>query len=202
MANALDVYPPRDLPGRADNWGRRVEEVNKDLFARQVQIQQMVENGLRSTSGQLAVLAQQIADLTGRTSFSSSDLAMRSYNTTSYNKLPNSITFTIDRGRKVRLTFSSQMMANMSSSGSNLAAGHLTFALDGVELPANDVARGFVFASTATVPYLSTSASANTLLTLPAGTYTVAPMITVTVSGTAAITATNSFLFVDILEPA
>lgn len=69
MANAIDVYPPRDLPGRADNWGRRVEEVNKDLLARQVQIQQMVENGLRSTSGQLAVLSRQIDTLASQQEF-------------------------------------------------------------------------------------------------------------------------------------
>lgn len=63
MADATDVYPARDLPGRADNWGRRVEEVGKDLFSRQVQLQQSLDNGLRSASGQLAVLADQLNEL-------------------------------------------------------------------------------------------------------------------------------------------
>lgn len=211
-----DVFPPRDLPGRAEEWGRQVERRIESGEASEQQLEQKVDNGLRATGGQLAVLARQIdaltaqqvaiteqqLDLAGRTSMSSADLVNRSYNSTSNNTLPNSIVFTIDRARKVRLTFSSQMMANTAPSGTNAAAGHLTFALDGIQLPANDVARGFVSASTVTVPYLNASASANALLTLPAGSYEVAPMVTVTVSGTAAITATNNFLFVDILEPA
>lgn len=69
MASAKDVYPPRDLPGRADNWGRRVEEVDRDLLDRQVQLRQSLDNGLRSTSGQLAVLARQIDALASQQEF-------------------------------------------------------------------------------------------------------------------------------------
>ncbi len=60
MANAMDVYPPRDLPGRADDWGRRVEGVAEDLYKAQVQLRQTVNNGQRATAGQLALLSRQI----------------------------------------------------------------------------------------------------------------------------------------------
>lgn len=70
MVTAKDVYPPRDLPGRADAWGRRVEDVDKSLFDTQVQLDQKVDNGLRATSGQLAVLAKQLDELGARSSHS------------------------------------------------------------------------------------------------------------------------------------
>lgn len=62
MSN-LFVYPPRNLPGRAEDWGRAVEardaQFEKDLG----QAVQKMDNGLRATSGQLAVMAGQIDTL-------------------------------------------------------------------------------------------------------------------------------------------
>ena len=60
------VYPPRDLPGKAEVWGRKVEEVSKNLQKAQGQLSQLVSNSNRSTSGQMAVMAQQIQELTER----------------------------------------------------------------------------------------------------------------------------------------
>lgn len=60
------VYPPRDLPGKAEVWGRKVEEVSKALQKAQDQLSQLVSNSNRSTSGQLAVLAKQIETLTAQ----------------------------------------------------------------------------------------------------------------------------------------
>lgn len=60
------VYPPRDLPGKAEVWGRKVEEVSKNLQKAQDQLSQLVSNSNRSTSGQLAVLAKQIETLTAQ----------------------------------------------------------------------------------------------------------------------------------------
>lgn len=71
-----DVFPPRDLPGRAEEWGRQVERRIENGESSEEQLEQKVDNGLRATGGQLAVLSQQLdriteaqEDLYGRVSF-------------------------------------------------------------------------------------------------------------------------------------
>lgn len=56
----VDVFPPRDLPGRAEEWGRQVERRIVSGESSEVQLEQKVDNGLRATGGQLAVLAEQL----------------------------------------------------------------------------------------------------------------------------------------------
>lgn len=60
----LFVYPARDLPGRAEDWGRAVETRDQILDKTLTQLTQKVDNGLRATGGQLAVLSGQIDTLT------------------------------------------------------------------------------------------------------------------------------------------
>lgn len=52
------VFPPRDLPGRAEVWGRAVEGELGITHEDVVQLRQVVTNGLRATSGQLETMAQ------------------------------------------------------------------------------------------------------------------------------------------------
>lgn len=59
------VYPPRNLPGSSDNWGRAVEQRNNLQEKDQVQLTQRVDNGLRAANGQLAVIAEQIDTISG-----------------------------------------------------------------------------------------------------------------------------------------
>lgn len=54
------VYPERNLPGRAENWGRAVEARDKILEKDLRQAVQKIDNGLRATGGQLAVIGTQI----------------------------------------------------------------------------------------------------------------------------------------------
>lgn len=54
------VYPQRNLPGRAENWGRAVEARDKILEKDLRQAVQKIDNGLRATGGQLAVIGAQI----------------------------------------------------------------------------------------------------------------------------------------------
>lgn len=54
------VYPPRNLPGKAEDWGRAVESRDKILEKELAQSVQKFDNGLRATGGQLAVVASQI----------------------------------------------------------------------------------------------------------------------------------------------
>lgn len=63
MANQY-VYPPRNLPGLAEDWGRAVEAQDKILENNQTQLGQTVDNALRATGGQLAVQGSQIDTLT------------------------------------------------------------------------------------------------------------------------------------------
>ena len=60
------VYPPRNLPGRAEDWGRAAEARDNILDKNQTQLTQKVDNGLRATAGQLAVIATQIDTLTNQ----------------------------------------------------------------------------------------------------------------------------------------
>lgn len=61
------VYPPRNLPGSAEVWGRSVE--NRDeILDRKIDVQvQKTDNGLRAVSGQLAALSKQIEALQATT---------------------------------------------------------------------------------------------------------------------------------------
>lgn len=60
------VYPPRNLPGRAEDWGRAVEARDKLAAKELTQAVQRMDNGLRATSGQLAVIAEQINTVTAQ----------------------------------------------------------------------------------------------------------------------------------------
>ena len=58
------VYPARNLPGLAEDWGRAVEARDKILDRDFTQLSQSVNNGQRATGGQLAVISEQIDRLT------------------------------------------------------------------------------------------------------------------------------------------
>lgn len=115
MANAEDVYPPRNLPGRADNWGRRVEDVDKSLWKNLRQLSQTVRNGLRAVSGQLSVLAKQIDrissaqnDLVGRVSHQriadNSPASLGNYPLGESTIPDTEFRFTLDTPRTVQIT--------------------------------------------------------------------------------------------------
>lgn len=61
------VYPARNLPGDADNWGRAVEARDAIQEKSIVQVSQKLDNGLRAVGGQLAVMGTQIDALTSQT---------------------------------------------------------------------------------------------------------------------------------------
>lgn len=54
------IFPPRNLPGAAEKWGREVEGRVIDLESKQERDASKLNNSLRNSSGQLAVLARQI----------------------------------------------------------------------------------------------------------------------------------------------
>ena len=62
-----DVFPPRDLPDLAIDWGRKVESRVKSENTRLSQTRQTFENGARFVGGQLAVLSNQVDEQFNRT---------------------------------------------------------------------------------------------------------------------------------------
>lgn len=52
------MYPSRDLPGRAEEWGRAVEGRQRVAEQDAEQLRQKVDNGLRATAGQLETISQ------------------------------------------------------------------------------------------------------------------------------------------------
>lgn len=63
MVEKANVFPPRSLPGIAENWGRHVEQRIELGEKSEVQLAQKVDNGLRANEGQLSVLAEQMNEL-------------------------------------------------------------------------------------------------------------------------------------------
>lgn len=61
-----DVFPRRNLPGRAEKWGRSIESNLNDLVDRNRALDRVVDNGLRSNSGQAAFLTNQVDSLLSR----------------------------------------------------------------------------------------------------------------------------------------
>lgn len=70
---STDVFPPFNLPNEGVPWARAAQNRIVEGEISETQLAQKVDNGLRATSGQLAVLGSQINELTqGRKSFSTS----------------------------------------------------------------------------------------------------------------------------------
>lgn len=60
------VFPPRDLPGRADAWGRAVEQRDAVKTKELTQVSQDLNNSLRAVGGQLAVIGSQVDIIAGQ----------------------------------------------------------------------------------------------------------------------------------------
>lgn len=60
------AYPQRNLPGRAEDWGRAVEAQQRILSKEVRQVSQAWENSARATGGQLAVISTQIDTVTAQ----------------------------------------------------------------------------------------------------------------------------------------
>lgn len=182
MANAMDVYPPRDLPGRADDWGRRVEAVSEDLYKSQVQLQQTLNNGQRATAGQLALLSRQLKrvtenqdDLLGRVShFNSSSLGSESHNSSGdYPKDGAGVSFFLPEGRAVQIlvTFAGAT-GTISSAGSSRV--DLRTLIDGSL--ADDIYSAGRMYSIQNTPF-DGSIVTSYLTNLAAGPHSVAPLV-------------------------
>lgn len=62
--NPEDVFPRRNLPGSAEQWGRVVEDRTRELEKNAVAVNQSLHGANRDTAAQLANLAPSVARLT------------------------------------------------------------------------------------------------------------------------------------------
>ena len=62
----IPVFPPRNLPSRAQPWGREVENKIRALYSGDQYITQTVQNDGRATGGTLAVMGEQVRELSQR----------------------------------------------------------------------------------------------------------------------------------------
>lgn len=138
-----DVFPPRDLPGRSEEWGRQVENRIEAGEKSEQQLEQKVDNGLRATGGQLAVLSRQIdalasqqLDLLGRTSaatfWANSPFTVSS--TTSDVLIPGmGVTFSVNEPRVVKIQ-STMQVALYKGSGGGATIAQLSLGVAGMAL--------------------------------------------------------------------
>lgn len=202
MANAMDVYPPRDLPGRADDWGRRVEAVSEDLYRSQVQLQQTLNNGQRATAGQLALLSRQLKrvtdnqiDLLGRVSHQriadKSPASLGNFPVGETVIPDTAFSFTLGESRKVQIT----QFAMVSTTSNPMRVG---INLAGVNR---------FNTSESSTTYIGDYGAPQTgavhfsgLFTLPAGTHTVSSAVQVSGSGTPVCTVYTVYTVVNVLQ--
>lgn len=216
-----DVFPRRDLPGKADVWGREVEvrtqanETSIDILKQSVQGQN------RNTASSLSVLASsirtlegQVLDLSGRVAYSADLATTQSWTSsvTSPFAWGPSISFDLDSPRVIScqtfLTLSVEARTDNATSVTFVSSQGIIFA-NGVGVPG---ARGRlgVIAQVRPDPagqyqYAESTVSSRSLISLPAGSHTIQGgfdwhNINVVGLGSGTITASNPNLFIDVLQ--
>ena len=202
MANAMDVYPPRDLPGRADDWGRRVEGVSEDLYKSQVQLQQTLNNGQRATAGQLALLSRQLkrvtenqVDLLGRVSHQriadKSPSSLGNFPVGSTVISGTDFSFTLGESRQVQIT----QFAMVSTTSNPMRVG--------INLSGTNRFNSSESSTTYIGDYGAPQTGAvhfSGLFTLPAGTHSVSSAVQVSGSGTPVCTVYTIYTVVNVLQ--
>lgn len=119
------VFPPRNLPGVANEWGRTLEDGFKGN-AQSVEILGQSLQGLnRSTAASLQDLASQIQELQARTSYSASgtDFSTSTLNSVVTGSATATVNFTLAEDRYVQFTANASFNANGTQpTGANTSA--------------------------------------------------------------------------------
>lgn len=119
-----DVFPRRNLPPEAEQWGREVEKRVQGA-EQALEISQQSLSGLnRNTASSLSVLGAQVSDLVGRESyFSANGQSQKWVDTTNVSNLNFGapVTFTLGERRLVKLRSSVYVDAEVSAPASSSA---------------------------------------------------------------------------------
>lgn len=174
----VDIFPRRNLPPQAEQWGREVESrvvsAESDIEA----VQQALSGQNRNTASSLSVLAQQVSDLLGRLSYYDANNDSGSWTSTQTNNQPfgPTLSFTLSEPRVVTLTFlisGTARIASLGGAGAGYASIVPTLFLNGSRVGANQPGLSVVLPSgtTARSTEVSSPLQARTTLSLEAGSY-------------------------------
>lgn len=194
-----DVFPARNLPGEAENWGRSVERRISDRESAEVQLNQAVMNMGRATSGQLAVLSRQVQDLVGRVGYSATSFGLAAYGAGVWDETSRcSISFSLDRPRAVHLIITSVGVATSTVSLGSQA--YLWYSLNG-SVQMGGIGPGFI-ANGDRSGFFRGSLVSSFLLNLAAGTHTIGPAYQVIFpAGTSSMSLGDINMTVNVLQP-
>lgn len=134
MVEKANVFPPRSLPGIAENWGRHVEQRIELGEKSEVQLAQKVDNGLRANEGVLTTLSSQVNELFERSpkSVSSNEYSSVLVNAGSMGSWgwgsasTVSLPFEITAPREVQVSYSGYMSLSIESGGGVIMGGFRT----------------------------------------------------------------------------
>lgn len=213
-----DTYPPRDLGGTSDHWGRFVEIKQDSLESRLEQLEQTLANTGKASSGTMGALGDQVRDLVERVSYSGSDVLVQTWNnniTLANVGFGSTLTFELSEPRVVSITtyVNAALWARAGNGAASTARLRGGILLDGSVIPssAGVVRTGLTNNATYADQSVAGVATARALLPLSVGVHSVRAVLsevyadTVALSGatgSATVEASNPFVFVDVLQRA
>lgn len=209
-----DVFPRRNLPPEAEQWGREVENRVKSAESALEIAAQSISGQNRNTASSLSVLGGQVSDLVGRESYFSANGQSQTWNdTTNVSNMAfgGSVTFTLAERRLVKLRSTVYVDAEISAPASSSATPLVLVRLTTVT-PQEFGSFDDLFFELPITPYTRflknrTRLAAETYRTLEAGTYSFQSTITINMynysAGTWAgtLSASDPTYSVDVLQP-
>lgn len=213
-----DVFPRRNLPEDAEQWGRahddRVVSLEKQIEA----LGQSLSGQNRNSASSIQTLATQVKDLVGRVAYNTSSTDSQTWTTPSVTPFTfgPTLSFTLTDSRVVSLqSIVSGTVYTLATNASTSAFAYLKGAifLNGSLIPSASGEMGTnvgILPNTGRASTYSGTLSSRALIALNAGTYTIqggfternAQVSGSPASGNAYVSAANPFVFVDVLQPA
>ncbi len=213
-----DVFPRRNLPDEAEQWGRAHDDRVISLEQSVASLQQSLSGQNRNSASSIQTLSTQVKDLAGREAYNTSSTDSQTWTTplvTPFTFGPT-LSLTLTQSRVVSIqSMVSGTVYTLATNASSSAFAYLKGAifLNGSVIPS---AAGEMGTNVGILPNTGRSSTysgtifSRALVTLPAGTYTLqggfsernAQVSGSPASGNAYVSAANPSLFIDVLQPA
>lgn len=213
-----DVFPRRNLPEDAEQWGRAHDERVMSLESQIQVLSQSLSGQNRNSASSIQTLSNQVKDLAGREAYNTSSGESQTWTTplvTPFTFGPT-LSLTLTQARVISIqSFVSATVYTLATNASSSAFAYLKGAifLNGSVITS---AAGEMGTNVGILPNTGRASTYNgtilsrALITLPAGTYTIqggfsernAQVSGSPASGNAYVSASNPALFIDVLQPA
>lgn len=135
-----DALPRRNLPGSAEEWGRRMEQRTAATNSSLTQLTQKVNNDSRANASQLVLLSE-LNERSTRLTLPSADLVLNRTGAGTTNVLVATETFQITKPRKVLVRFTGLINGRISGTGTS------SVAIDGQLAYVDSTGTNYVFPS-------------------------------------------------------